>query len=643
MRILVQEPKRVFKSILLGLLCCTLLSGCAGKEEPAGTDRKPEEETTAITLETLPETLPETKVEEEEQEEQPHFDSVPYFDEDTDDMLQYADGYLYGYLSGRIFRVDAQTGETTVLVAMRNTLSNHFCIDNGYLYYFYIPKISFIDGIRGDLYRLDLSGTDAEPLVLLAENVRISEEYDSHNAQYDDKRVEMSVCDDILYIMLDREAVCFRLLADGSMEEIVLKDTLYGLLPGEYYAPVSYSMLPSIPYCAAHYGYFFAQNDEGVLIRVDAESGQWENVGEQKRYGAAFLTHESIYLSDRDRAQWIRYDLENVTESAFSPWLDYNSFSVIAGFKEDGVYLLNRQYDPEAGDRYTVQLMLVDREGNENLLGSFEIQIPYPWPYGIEYYYVRNGFLYYRDRWEDGYWLARVNMEGGEPEKLYCYDIDSLLQESIAKTETVEKNTENTGEARMSTGITMLWIKEEQAGDWDINAALNKIYAEAEAELEEDNRFLMEDYSSGEESDREWMDEWLAALYERYQAYIDYVDEDYLGICMMGESYWGGAHGSYWYDYYVFDRHTGKRLTLQDFVNNSPEEITEIVKAYIVAGYEWTDGSQAEDALEPDRFFLTAEGLGIHYDVYEIGSYADGPFEFIIPFDAFDMKEGMQP
>lgn len=627
-----QLPKKMMKLLALELLCAISLSGCAGTDHPADADEETGEETIEMPLETATEEEWESRLEGKAE----RFGAVPYFDEDRDGMLQYADGYLYGYLEGRIFRIDTQTGEETVLAAMRNTASNHFCIDNGYLYFFYIPRVSFVDGIRGDLYRLDLNSTDSEPPVLLAEDVRVSED---NAAVYDSTTVSMSVYQDILYIMLKDEAVCLRLFPEGSVEEIALQDTLYGLLPAGYSAPWRYN-LPSIPYCAAHYGYFFAQNEDNCLVCVDVESGKWESIGGKNAYSNAFLTHEGIYLADSARNQWFRCDLENMTEPISSFWREYNYSERIVGFKEDGVYLLSGQFDSEKG--YTVRLVLADREGRENLLVSYEKQLASPPPYGIEYYYVKDGWLYYRDLWEDGYWIARIALTGGESEKLYCYDSGSRWQESIAEIETVEKNTENTGERRLSTSITKLWIKEEQAGDAAINAALKKIYADAEAELEEDNRWIMEKYFSEEEAEGEWREEW-GWLYENYEAYLDYADEDYLCICMMCDGYWGGAHGSYWYDYYVFDRHTGKRLALQDFVNNSPEEITEIVKAYIVAGYEWTSGNQAEDALEPDRFFLTEEGLGIHYDVYEVGSYADGPFEVIIPFKVWDMKEGMQP
>lgn len=39
------------------------------------------------------------------------------------------------------------------------------------------------------------------------------------------------------------------------------------------------------------------------------------------------------------------------------------------------------------------------------------------------------------------------------------------------------------------------------------------------------------------------------------------------------------------------------------------------------------------------HFFLTTEGLGIYYDVYEIGDYASGSCDLIMPFELFDIKE----
>ena len=620
--------KRMKIKVLTGLLCCIFLSGCAnggGLEEPL-------QETGAVGIE---ESI--SAFEEEEQPEQAAFGAVPYFDEDTDGMLQYADGWLYGYLGGSIFRMDADTGEVSVLFKTAGTSSMHFCIDDGSLYFLTIPQVTFVDGTKANLYRMNCDGSG---LVLLAEDLPV---WDINISDWE-VTIKMSVYEDVLYIMLNREAVCLQLLDDGSVREVACEDTLYGLLPDGYFAPNSYDMIPSIPYCAKHYGYFFAVNSEGRLIRVDDESGQWENIPGQTDYYQGFVTYEGVYLANREKQKWIRYSPEDVTQ--YSDWREYapsySFYTEMIGWEENGAFLIESK-----GPESPVQLVFADWEGKETPLVTFQQQVLYAMPYGIEKYYIRDGWLYYRDEWEGESWLMRISCEGGEPEKLYCYYVRP--GKGLTESETVEKNSENTGELRISTSITKLWLKEDAEGAAKINAALREIYEAAEAEMETFNQEMLnenlfEDGVLREDLD-EWLpfplDEWLAIIMENYAASIEYVDEDYLCLCMTGDWYAGGAHGYYWNDYYVFDRHTGQRLSLEDFVSNSPEEIKEIVKAHILAVAPYSKGEQSEDALEQDRFFLTAEGLGIHYDVYEIGSYADGPCDLIIAFEMFDMKEDM--
>lgn len=274
--------------------------------------------------------------------------------------------------------------------------------------------------------------------------------------------------------------------------------------------------------------------------------------------------------------------------------------------------------------------------------------------------------LYYDYYYLEGNKESRINLqsdeeyeslvssyEGEEPEWFACDSFADIPQNQlIAETEIVEKNAKNTNELRISTGITRLWLNEDEEGAAEINASLREIYEAAEAEMEAYNQEILDEYLFEDgvlyaDLD-EWLlyplDEWLAISEENYVASIEYADENYLCLSMNGDYFVaGGAHGDYWSDYYVFNRHTGQQLSLEDFVNDSAEEIKEIVKNRILAVAPYSKGEQSEYALEQNRFFLTAEGLGIHYDVYEIGDYASGSFDLIIPFKLFDMKEDMWP
>ena len=316
---------------------------------------------------------------------------------------------------------------------------------------------------------------------------------------------------------------------------------------------------------------------------------------------------------------------------------------------DNGIVYWGQNYDGEEGRYYTFT-----EDGKEHELIHFIREADSDSDLYYDYYYLEgNKEAQYSLQSYEEYESLAASYEGGEPEWFDCESFADIPQnQGISKTEIVEKNAKNTGELRISTSITKLWLNEDEEGAAEINAALREIYEAAEAEMEAYNQEILDEYlfEDGElqEDLDEWLlyplDEWLAISTENYVAAIEYVDENYLCLSMNGDNFVaGGAHGFYWSDYYVFHRHTGQRLSLKDFVNDSGEEIKEIVKTHILAVAPYCKGEQSENALEQNRFFLTAEGLGIHYDVYEIGDYASGPIDLIIPFELFDMKEGMWP
>ena len=94
----------------------------------------------------------------------------------------------------------------------------------------------------------------------------------------------------------------------------------------------------------------------------------------------------------------------------------------------------------------------------------------------------------------------------------------------------------------------------------------------------------------------------------------------------------------------MFDRATGRRLQITDVVNNSPEEICSIIAPYVEAGSDWGTGEEGWETiiLEDGRFYLTPEGIGIHFDVYEMTCYAAGALDIVVPYDKFDIDPALQ-
>jgi len=105
-------------------------------------------------------------------------------------------------------------------------------------------------------------------------------------------------------------------------------------------------------------------------------------------------------------------------------------------------------------------------------------------------------------------------------------------------------------------------------------------------------------------------------------------------------SYIGGAHGLETRRYYVVDLDGNKLLKVDDlFEDFQGDELREIVYTELrnYSGLEedrpLSEGIYFDDEPEMSfNFFLTQEGLGLHWDPYEIAPYSEGNVEVILPW-----------
>jgi hypothetical protein len=102
--------------------------------------------------------------------------------------------------------------------------------------------------------------------------------------------------------------------------------------------------------------------------------------------------------------------------------------------------------------------------------------------------------------------------------------------------------------------------------------------------------------------------------------------------------YTGGAHGNYGKNYFVFDREKARRISLADIAGENQRMLTEKLNRELRKSRE-LEGSSLEEYgffvshVEPaENFFLSPEGIGFHWDPYEIGPYSMGFVEVIVPY-----------
>lgn len=109
--------------------------------------------------------------------------------------------------------------------------------------------------------------------------------------------------------------------------------------------------------------------------------------------------------------------------------------------------------------------------------------------------------------------------------------------------------------------------------------------------------------------------------------------------------YLGGAHGNYGYSGATFDVESGRELALADILSDA-EGFYQAAVDYAVEdlGKSYGDGlfpdykEYVEKTFDADRsvcWYLNAAGIVLVYSPYEIGPYAMGEAEVLLPYDRF--------
>ena len=122
---------------------------------------------------------------------------------------------------------------------------------------------------------------------------------------------------------------------------------------------------------------------------------------------------------------------------------------------------------------------------------------------------------------------------------------------------------------------------------------------------------------------------------------VKYHENNRLSIVSFDYEYTGGVHGSYWYTAHNFDLNTGQLLQLPDLFLDGANYTTVInneIKRQIYILKQTNDywesvPFQTIDPTTPN-FYLTPNGIGIYFTLYEYTPYAYGIPEFIIPYSA---------
>lgn len=565
------------------------------------------------------------------------FGSVPYFKDDSGSNTQLSEGWLYGYWGRQLCRVNLDTLESEVLFQAKSPQEGHFSIYDGNVYFVEQRSVSYLDGAKANLWRVRCDGSG---LKLLVEDFDITESYAVGTSTLNG----MEIYDGILYLLAGgangEDNRYYHLRENGSAEEASADETLYGRVPEGYKDACRnyrFVRLPNLVYCMRNFGYAFLCDESGSLFRLLPETGELERVSMNTEgvSSGILLTNRGLVYRDYDD-MWYNIgleDLENPVEIGRMVCFDIYD---IAFWDDKGIYNIDRGYS----DGFSVERLNWD--GESEML-SYWVQNPRL--RGMNYLkvlYSDGSYLYYDSLSGGNGVICRIPLEDyegfDEPEQVFTYYEDAAAKLSTRETFATTFTVESTGDCG-SFSVTKVYLTENTEAAVRINEQLEEVYRFEEeymAELMDDVRDIAAD---GEMSVPLYGS--MLRVEDELSASIRYLDENYIDISLDWYEYWNGAaHGMYGSVDFVFSRSTGKLLQVTDVVENSSEEICSIIAPYVEAVAEWgTDEEGWEQMiLEEGRFYLTSEGIGIHFDTYELTCYASGGLDVVVPFEMFRIR-----
>lgn len=130
----------------------------------------------------------------------------------------------------------------------------------------------------------------------------------------------------------------------------------------------------------------------------------------------------------------------------------------------------------------------------------------------------------------------------------------------------------------------------------------------------------------------------------KVKATVDYQSDSIINVKVNSYMFTGGAHGYEGNRSLIFNAKTGRSLTY-DNIFKDKKAFTAFAEKKFRAKYKIPAGKsinitglmfENDKFILPQNIFFTKDGLHLFYNPYEVGSFADGAKEILIPYSEAD-------
>ena len=572
------------------------------------------------------------------------------------DRVLEENGMLYLKYRTEIRSLSKETGEMKTLCQFDTGDENStFWVYGGGLYFDRIQAES--GSTQGTefygLYRLDLESGVEEHLADLTDQPSVL--YASKNRLYV-KGYNMNV----IY-MLDENG--------KTAGELSPSDTIYGEIP----AGCSELFNGILPYYTEQFGYMPVQN-ETCLVIADVDGSHPREISDITNTSSVLFAKDAFFALLRDgngNTQCYRYEVSD-PEKRTLLYETAENISLVQ-YQDGYLYLMENQASQISTGKFSFKRIAADAKADaaanaaeaQNALFTVEEEPGMTndfYMYGN--FYVTGNQAYCQQFKDYGVYLGEKTLDdaaGGEVTLLEPV----LFQSPIRELGHVEAQSETLKSADGSRELGSVYAERLVFdGEGDAVEAMNQTMQELQASVLSAARtdsMNLDTEMSIDTAETDGLEEevlpqeadaaqpiYSMALTIDGDDAITYLDDHYVCVRADGYEYTGGAHGTPFRQYFVFDRETGARLSLSDVVENPVEELQAKVGAafrelaektnFAFESPEDLEHTVADGISYESPFYLSETGVVFYYAPYEIASYAEGFPEVTIPYSELEMR-----
>ena len=572
------------------------------------------------------------------------------------DRVLEENGMLYLKYRTEIRSLSKETGEMKTLCQFDTGDENStFWVYGGGLYFDRIQAES--GSTQGTefygLYRLDLESGVEEHLADLTDQPSVL--YASKNR---------------LYVKGYNMNVIYTLDENGKTAgELSPSDTIYGEIP----AGCSELFNGILPYYTEQFGYMPVQN-ETCLVIADVDGSHPREISDITNTSSVLFAKDAFFALLRDgngNTQCYRYEVSD-PEKRTLLYETAENISLVQ-YQDGYLYLMENQASQISTGKYSFKRIAADAKADaaanaaeaQNALFTVEEEPGMTNDFSMYGNFYVTGNQAYCQQFKDyGVYLGEKTLDDAASGEVTLLE-PVLFQSPIRELGHVEAQSETLKSADGSRELGSVYAERLVFdGEGDAVEAMNQTMQELQASVLSAARTdsmnldteMSIDTAETDGSEEEVLPQEADAAQPIYSMAltidgddaITYLDDHYVCVRADGYEYTGGAHGTPFRQYFVFDREPGARLSLSDVVENPVEELQAKVGAafrelaektnFAFESPEDLEHTVADGISYESPFYLSETGVVFYYAPYEIASYAEGFPEVTIPYSELEMR-----